>query len=419
LSTITRSALRIVAVAGAASVVVALSACTAPQASAPGITATEIRIGTHAPAAGPERDAANATKAYFDYVNSKGGVNGRKIVYDIEDDKGTQSGAANAVSKLVEKTGVFAIVGGTGTITHGAVAGYLAKRQVPDLFVESGSAQWDDPKTLPWTFGYGAGYVVESKVLATYAQSVGAVAPKCLLTEDGEIGDAFVSGIADTLGPSGLATTQRIAPGSDPSAQVASMRASGCTMVFLATSEPVTASVVTVAAAKNWTPTWLVASSGADYASLAADLGADAPKVLDGMLSTSVLPWGAGNRWATQFQVINEKYNPKATFDFDAALGMSVGYTFVEALTKAGPNPTRADIVSTLESGRVLGDGLMPITYSATNHIAYTGAGITQVKSGAQDYLGHAYLAAAGGSQAIEYVGKGIPFAGDGIPSAS
>ena len=94
MSTLTRSALRITAVIGAATVVAALSACSTPQASAPGITSTEVHIGTHAPAQGPERDAANATKAYFAYVNSKGGVNGRKIVYDIEDDGGTQSGAS-------------------------------------------------------------------------------------------------------------------------------------------------------------------------------------------------------------------------------------------------------------------------------------------------------------------------------------
>jgi branched-chain amino acid transport system substrate-binding protein len=412
--------LRAIALAGVAAVsVAALSGCATPQASAPGITSTEIRIGTHAPASGPERDAVLATKAYFEYVNSKGGVNGRKIVYDIENDYGLPSGALAAVTKLVEKDGVYAIVGGTGTATHAAAAPYLAQHGVPDLFVESGSGQWDDPKTLPTTFGFGTDYVVEAKVLAAYGQSVAPAAPSCLLGEDGELGDAFVEGLADVLGPSGLVSTQRIPAGADPASRIRALRAAGCTVAYLGTTQRVTATVVSTAAALGWKPTWVVASAGGDYSGLATTLGPDAPTLLEGMVSASIVPWGAGNRWATQFRVINEKYNPKGAFDFDAALGMSVGYTFVEALTKAGVNPSRADIMQALESGRVIGDGLMPITYSATNHAAYTGAGVTKVTGGVQDYTGSTYLAAAGGSEAILYVGKGIPFSLDAVPPRS
>ncbi|HET6529608.1 MAG TPA: ABC transporter substrate-binding protein, partial [Actinoplanes sp.] len=49
----------------------------------PGVTDTEILVGTHMPLTGPAAAGyskiAPATKAYFDYVNASGGVNGRKI----------------------------------------------------------------------------------------------------------------------------------------------------------------------------------------------------------------------------------------------------------------------------------------------------------------------------------------------------
>src|SRR6188768_4282936 len=56
----------------------------------PGVTATEIVLGTHMPLTGPAAagysEIAPATKAYFDFVNANGGVHGRKISYKIMDD---------------------------------------------------------------------------------------------------------------------------------------------------------------------------------------------------------------------------------------------------------------------------------------------------------------------------------------------
>ena len=66
------------------------STSTANTASAPGVTATTVTIGSTQPLTGPAApgysEIAPAAKAYFDYVNAKGGVNGRKIVYTYLDD---------------------------------------------------------------------------------------------------------------------------------------------------------------------------------------------------------------------------------------------------------------------------------------------------------------------------------------------
>ena len=66
------------------------SSSAALTASAPGITATTITIGSHQPLTGPAApgysEIAPASAAYFAYVNAHGGVNGRKIVYKYLDD---------------------------------------------------------------------------------------------------------------------------------------------------------------------------------------------------------------------------------------------------------------------------------------------------------------------------------------------
>ena len=56
---------------------------TTNTASAPGITATQITIGSHQPLTGPAApgysEISKASDAYFQRVNGHGGVNGRTI----------------------------------------------------------------------------------------------------------------------------------------------------------------------------------------------------------------------------------------------------------------------------------------------------------------------------------------------------
>src|SRR5438552_19194898 len=63
---------------------------TSNQASAPGITATTITIGSTQPLTGPAApgysEISKAPNAYFQWVNDHGGELGRKITYNYEDD---------------------------------------------------------------------------------------------------------------------------------------------------------------------------------------------------------------------------------------------------------------------------------------------------------------------------------------------
>src|SRR6266849_9167879 len=82
-------------------------------ASAPGITSTQILIGSHQPLTGPAApgysEIAPAANAYFQYVNAHGGVYGRKIVYKYLDDAYNPSQTVSVVHHLVLQNQVFAI----------------------------------------------------------------------------------------------------------------------------------------------------------------------------------------------------------------------------------------------------------------------------------------------------------------------
>ncbi|MCH8894070.1 MAG: ABC transporter substrate-binding protein, partial [Chloroflexi bacterium] len=126
--------------------VVMLGACGGDDQVVPGVTDDEILLGTHTSLTGPiavYSQIGNSTKAYFDFINdTKGGINGRKIRYILEDDAYSPPKTVDLVRKLVEQDQIFALVNGLGTPTHLQVVDYLLERGVPDLFVATGAIEW-------------------------------------------------------------------------------------------------------------------------------------------------------------------------------------------------------------------------------------------------------------------------------------
>ena len=142
------------------------------SASVPGITKTQILIGSHQPLTGPAApgysEIAPAANAYFQYVNAHGGIYGRKIKYTYLDDGYDPSKTASVVRQLVLQDSVFSIFNGLGTPTHLAVVKYLNSSKVPDVFIASGCDCWNNPSTYPQTFGWQLDYIREGKILGAY-----------------------------------------------------------------------------------------------------------------------------------------------------------------------------------------------------------------------------------------------------------
>jgi branched-chain amino acid transport system substrate-binding protein len=97
---------------------VAVSAATGARQATPGITATSVKIGGTFPLTGVAalyKTIPAAENAYYQYVNDHGGVNGRKINFEILDDGYDPSKTVPLVQQLVEQDKVFAVVGSLGT----------------------------------------------------------------------------------------------------------------------------------------------------------------------------------------------------------------------------------------------------------------------------------------------------------------
>ncbi len=205
----------VAAVGGAAALLTAACgssspASTANTASAPGITATTVTIGSTQPLTGPAApgysEIAPAANAYFKYVNAHGGVNGRTINYTFLDDQYNPTSTSTQTHKLILQDNVFAIFQALGTPTHLAVVNYINQSKVPDLFVASGCNCWNNVQQYPETFGWQPNYTIEGKILGQYiAQNF-----------SGKKIGYFLQGPNDEFGTDGFNGVQELVAGQGP-----------------------------------------------------------------------------------------------------------------------------------------------------------------------------------------------------------
>ena len=386
------------------------------------MTDSEIVVGTHMPLTGPAAAGyskiAPATKAYFDYVNANGGINGRKITYKIMDDTYNPATTQQVVRQLVLQDKVFAILNGLGTPTHTGVLDFLKTNRVPDLFVASGSRSWNQPDKYPGTFGFNPDYTVEGKILATYVKENQAGKKVCFLGQDDDFGRDSLAGIEKIIGAV-AAKQSYVTSNPNVGPQMGALKAAGCQVVMLATVPGFTALAIGTAAKLAFKPQFVVSNVGSDPTTLAKSLGAAAP-LLEGVVAANYLPLNNddANPWIQLYKKVNTQYNANAEFDNNVVYGMSVGYLFVQALQAAGKDVTRDNLVAAVEKGGFTGPGLTPLRFSDKDHSGYGGEQLTKVTGGKAVYFGTPYQTDDGDGAVAAYSGAAAAPPANGIPAS-
>jgi branched-chain amino acid transport system substrate-binding protein len=185
---------------------VAASVATAANAQKkydPGATDTEIKIGNIMPYSGPLSAYATIGKteaAYFKKVNEEGGINGRKINFISYDDGYNPAKTVEQARKLVEDDEVLLIFNPLGTPGNTAIQKYMNAKKVPQLFVSTGAAKWNDPKNFPWTMGWQPNYQTEARIYAAYILKNHPGKTIAILYQNDDFGKDYVIGLREGLG---------------------------------------------------------------------------------------------------------------------------------------------------------------------------------------------------------------------------
>jgi len=376
----------------------AASSSVALTASAPGITATTITVGSHQPLTGPAApgysEIAPASAAYFAYVNAHGGVYGRKVVYKYLDDAYNPATTASVVRQLVLQDNVYALFNGLGTPTHLAAVSFLNAQKVPDVFVASGCDCWNQPSTYPETFGYQLDYIREGKILGHYVATHFAGQKIAYFYQDDEFGMDGVKGLDAEIPHSMVVSRQTYVPTNvNIGPQVAALRASGAQEVVAFSIPAFTALLKLYGLKVGYNPTLVVSNVGTDPITLSGLLETYAKQggatvngnqLTAGIITDGYLPTlgDTSNSWITLFKKVHDQYDAKAPFDGNVVYGEAVAYAFVQAMLKAGKNPTRAALVSAINSGLPQGPLVAPYASGSANHAGATGAYIGIIKNG-------------------------------------
>jgi len=366
--------------------------------SVPGITKTQILIGSHQPLTGPAApgysEIAPAANAYFQYVNAHGGIYGRKIKYTYLDDGYDPSKTVSVVHQLVLQDNVFAIFNGLGTPTHLAVVKYLNASKVPDVFIASGCDCWDNPTTYPYSFGWQLDYVREGKILGAYIKQHFAGKKVGYFFQNDEFGQDGVKGLDMEIPHAQVVSRQSYVPTNvNVGPAVAALKASGAQVVVSFSIPAFTALLKLTAGKLGWNPSYVVSDVGSDPTTLAGLLVAFAKKagatvsgnaLTQGIITDGYLPaWGStSNSWIALFKKVHDTYDAKAPLDGNVLYGEAVAYAFVQAMFKAGKNPTRAGLVKAIAGGLPQGPVVAPYDYSATDHGGIMGAYMGVIRSG-------------------------------------
>ena len=402
--------------------------------SAPGITPTQILIGSHQPLTGvaaPGYDEiAPAANAYFSYVNAHGGIYGRKIVYKFLNDQYDPTMTSSVVHQLVLQNNVYAIFDGLGTPTHLAVVKYLNSSKVPDVFVASGCECWNDPGTYPDTFGWQIDYVREGKILGNYIKQHFAGKKIGYFYQDDEFGQDGVKGLNYVIPKSQVVASESYNPTvTNVAPQVTALKAAGAQVVVSFSVPAFTALLRLTSLKLNFSPQLVVSDVGSDPITLAGLLEAFAKQggatvsgnaLTQGIITDGYLPslGSTSNSWIQLFTKIHSQYVPKLPLDGNVLFGMAVGYTFVQAMLKAGRNPARQDLVNAINGGLPQGVSVAPYAYSATNHNGITGAYMGVIKNGALVPAGPVQVTDTTPAGAITtYTAAQPPAPASGIPS--
>ena len=342
----------------AAFAAVILSTSVSAQTSAPGVSDTEIKIGNTMPYSGPASALSITGKviaAYFDEVNEKGGVDGRKLNLISLDDAFSPPKTMEAARRLVENDGVAFIFATMGTAPSSAIAKYLNANKVPQLFLISSASKWNDPASMPWSMAlpWAPNYTSEAAIDVAYARTKNPNARFAVLYQNDDAGKEYLRGVKEALGADAdkaiaMASSFEV---SDPTvdSQVLSLANSKADVFLIYSVTPrACAQAVRKAHEVGWQPQRFISSGCANKATVMVPAGLDAGK---GVLSLgSLKPFVAEPKddpAMAAYIAFMKKRLPNADINNVAGLyGYTVAEALVVVLKQCKDNLTRENIMA-------------------------------------------------------------------------
>jgi branched-chain amino acid transport system substrate-binding protein len=337
-------------------------ACVAPATA-------QILIGQTASFTGPVaagvKEGSDGARIYIDQVNERGGVNGQTITLLSMDDRFEAKLAAENAQALIKK-GAVALFFNRGTPQSQAILPVLDKFKVPLIAPSTGAMILHKP-VHPWVFNVRATYQREADRAVRHLRLIG-LERIALLQSDDAFGDDGAAGAlagfeASQLKPVLHEKYSRAKPDFGPLGPLVA-KADAQAVVFIGAGTHVVDGMKAIRAA----------GSNAQIVTLSNNAASGFVKALGpmahGVVVSQVFPFerSVASPLVKELQGLlaarrqGEEVTPAMLEGFAAAK------VLVEALRRAGANPTPQRIKSALEGFDRVDIGGLEVSYSPTDH---------------------------------------------------
>ena len=317
-------------------------------------TDSEIRVGNVMPYTGPLAAFSTIGRteaAYFEMINERGGINGRKVKFISYDDSSDPPTALEQTQKLVEADKVLLMFGSFGTPGNLAARPYLNARKIPQLFLASDDEEWSNPKAFAWTMGWQPAFRAEGRIYANYIQASYPERKIAVLWQNDQFGRDLFRGLQEGLGDWARMIVSDISfDVSDKSidTQVDLLKDSGAEILLFDGAPAVAALAIRRMSELDWHPVFLLDNTSASIANALRPAGLENSI---GVISTSFLKTAGDPAWnddpgMKDWSSFMEKYYPDGNKeDGNALFGYAAAETLVQVLTQCGDDLSRENVM--------------------------------------------------------------------------
>ncbi|MEX0960340.1 MAG: ABC transporter substrate-binding protein [Burkholderiales bacterium] len=344
----------------AAAAVVAACGPAEDKSVDPGVTDTEIRVGSTNPYSGPASaygTIGRASAAYFKMINDKGGVNGRKINFISLDDGYSPPRTVEQVRRLVEQEEVLMLAGTLGTPPNSAIHSYVNERGVPHIFVNTGATKWGDPENFPWTMGFNLSYQAEAAIYARYILENVPEPKIAILYQNDDYGKDYVHGLKEALGDRAasliVAEASYEVTDATVDSQIVTLQASGANVLFNVTTPKFAAQSIRRVHDMGWKPLHVINNVSSSVGSVLKPAGLEKSV---GLITALYFKDPLDPQWQNdpamqEYTAWFNQYYPEGDISdgFNVA-GYLIAQGVVHVLEACGEDLTRANVMEQMAS---------------------------------------------------------------------
>jgi ABC-type branched-subunit amino acid transport system substrate-binding protein len=353
-------------------------------------------IGVSNVQSGPSRflgqDLLRGSRAYFDSVNATGGVHGRRITLVVRDDRYEPDAAVRNTLELIERDKVLFLFGYVGTpplLRVLPLLRYYEKERIVNVAPFTGADPQRRPPYDKFVFNLRASYREETRALVRHLHAHGHRRIGFLGQADAQ-GKSGEIGVREALADVGLTLVESVtyrrneSAATDMTKQVALLRQSRADAVIVVGTYGPCAAFVRAARLAGWTvPIANVSFVGAEsmleaLREASTDLGLD---LTEGLVNSQVVPSPDDQRYPLVADY--GAHTPPTDRGFVGLEGWLNAVVAVEALRRAGPDPSRETFIRAMESLTGWDPGLgTPLHLSPTVHQGLHTVWLTRTEKG-------------------------------------